>query len=147
MSKRTEILGIKNSGPYEKHSKFKTHTASDYFSGISAMPSRSNPNVPSKAKRKTASVLKGKRKRSQRVANSKVKKSALSQTSQALRQNAPLSRKKARKMGKKDGYAKQRQELEKYLESEIEMKDLNGEEVAQEAEKVEEQKAEKMDID
>ncbi|KAI4195025.1 MAG: hypothetical protein LQ350_007441 [Teloschistes chrysophthalmus] len=111
------------------------------------MPSRSNPNVPTKAKRKTASVLKGKRKHSQRLANSKVKKSNPSQTSQALRQNAPLSRKKARKMGKKDGYVKQRKELEKYLESEIEMKDLISDEVAQEVDKLAGQKAEKMEID
>ncbi|KAI4096991.1 MAG: hypothetical protein L6R37_006879 [Teloschistes peruensis] len=140
MSKGTDIIGIDDNSSYEEYSILEAH-------GFPAMPSRSNPNVPTKAKRKTASVLKGKRKHSQRLASSKVKKTAVSRTSQALRQNAPLSRKKARKMGKKDGYAKQRQELKKYLESEIEMKDLIGEEVAQEADKVAGQKAEKMEID
>ncbi|KAI4248178.1 MAG: hypothetical protein LQ352_005997 [Teloschistes flavicans] len=111
------------------------------------MPSRSNPNVPSKAKRKTASVLKSKRKHTQHLAKSKIDKTAAPRTSQALRQNAPLSRKKARKMSKKDGYAKQRKELEKYLESEIEMRDLDGKEVTQKADNVAGQKAGRMEID
>lgn len=50
-------------------------------------------------------------------------------------------------MSKKDGYAKQRKELEKYLESEIEMRDLDGKEVTQKADNVAGQKAGRMEID
>ncbi|KAI4265895.1 MAG: hypothetical protein L6R38_009109 [Xanthoria sp. 2 TBL-2021] len=88
------------------------------------MPSRSNPNMPSKAKRKTASVLKNKRKNNQRLASNKVSKQTVPRTSQALRQAAPLSGKKARKLMKKKGYTQQRKELEQYLEAEVEMKDI-----------------------
>ncbi|KAL8780065.1 MAG: hypothetical protein Q9213_006655 [Squamulea squamosa] len=68
------------------------------------MPSRSNPNMPSKAKRKTAGVLKSKRKNNQRL----------------------VSAKKARKLMRKKGYTQQRKELQQYLEAEIEMKDVDG---------------------
>ncbi|KAL8727645.1 MAG: hypothetical protein Q9181_005628 [Wetmoreana brouardii] len=93
------------------------------------MPSRSNPNVPSKSKRKTASALKSKRKHTQRLVASKVSKTAAPRTSQALRQSAPLSRKKARKLEKKEGYIAQRKrdELEKYLEKDVDMRDLDAE--------------------
>ncbi|KAL8949350.1 MAG: hypothetical protein Q9222_004536 [Ikaeria aurantiellina] len=90
------------------------------------MPSRSNPNVPSKAKRKAASVLKSKRKHTQRLANSKITKQAAPRTSQAIRQRAPLSRKKARKVMKKEGYAQQRKELEDYLGADVDMRDVGG---------------------
>ncbi|KAL8765781.1 MAG: hypothetical protein Q9209_007245 [Squamulea sp. 1 TL-2023] len=90
------------------------------------MPSRSNPNMPSKAKRKTAGVLKSKRKSNQRLVNDKISKQTVPRTSQALRQAAPLSAKKARKMMKKKGYIQQRKELEQYLEADIEMKDVDG---------------------
>ncbi|KAI4243019.1 MAG: hypothetical protein L6R40_003710 [Gallowayella cf. fulva] len=90
------------------------------------MPSRSNPNMPSKAKRKTASVLTSKRKNNQRLVNNKISKQITPRTSQALRQAAPLSRKKARKLMKKGGYDQQRKELEQFLEAEVEMKDLDG---------------------
>ncbi|KAL8685287.1 MAG: hypothetical protein Q9218_007859 [Villophora microphyllina] len=111
------------------------------------MPSRSNPNVPSKAKRKTAGVLKSKRKHTQRLTNSKANKTAIPRTSQALRQSAPLSGKKARKMNKKEGYAKQRKELERYLESEVEMRDLDAEAVSKAKNMESGQKAGEMDVD
>ncbi|KAL8913727.1 MAG: hypothetical protein Q9172_007224, partial [Xanthocarpia lactea] len=81
--------------------------------------------MPSKAKRKTASVLKSKRKNSQRLASNKISKQTVPRTSQALRQAAPLSGKKARKLMKKRGYTQQRKEMEQYLEAEVEMKDLD----------------------
>ncbi|KAL8696667.1 MAG: hypothetical protein Q9224_002676 [Gallowayella concinna] len=90
------------------------------------MPSRSNPNVPTKIKRKTASVLKSKRKNNQRLARNKISKPSTPRTSQALRQAAPLSGKKARKLMKKAGHDRQRKDLEQYLEAEVEMKDLDG---------------------
>ncbi|KAL9604661.1 MAG: hypothetical protein Q9219_000381 [cf. Caloplaca sp. 3 TL-2023] len=94
------------------------------------MPSRSNPNVPSKYKRKTASVLKNKRKHIKRLAASDnvamVSKRTAPRTSQAIRQSAPLSRKKARKLEKKEAYTRQRKELEKYLEADFEMRDVEG---------------------
>ncbi|KAL8968250.1 MAG: hypothetical protein Q9183_002554, partial [Haloplaca sp. 2 TL-2023] len=89
------------------------------------MPSRSNPNVPSKSKPKTAKVLKNKRKNTQRLANSKINKNSVPRTSQALRQNAALSRKKARKLDKKGGYASKRRELERFMEAEVEMRDVD----------------------
>ncbi|KAL8849855.1 MAG: hypothetical protein Q9221_005193 [Calogaya cf. arnoldii] len=82
--------------------------------------------MPSKAKRKTASVLKNKRKNNQRLARNKISKQTVPRTSQALRQAAPLSGKKARKLMKKSGYTQQRKELEQYLEAEVEMKDIDG---------------------
>ncbi len=94
------------------------------------MASRSNPNTPAKSRRKTAGVLKSKRKHLQRLAtadkNRKISKQSVPRTSQALRQAAPLSRKKARKLDKKGGYTKQREDLEKFLETEVEMRDFNG---------------------
>ncbi|KAL8736802.1 MAG: hypothetical protein Q9166_000168 [cf. Caloplaca sp. 2 TL-2023] len=82
--------------------------------------------MPSKAKRKTASVIKSKRKNNQRLENNKVSKQTVPRTSQALRQAAPLSRKKARKLMKKDGYTQQRKAVDQFLEAEVEMKDLDG---------------------
>ncbi|KAL8920669.1 MAG: hypothetical protein Q9208_006151 [Pyrenodesmia sp. 3 TL-2023] len=94
------------------------------------MASRSNPNTPAKSRRKTAGVLKSKRRHLQRLTTAqrdqKISKQNIPRTSQALRQAAPLSRKKARKLDKKGGYTRQREELEKLLESEVEMKDLDG---------------------
>ncbi|KAI4139369.1 MAG: hypothetical protein L6R39_006325 [Caloplaca ligustica] len=93
------------------------------------MPSRSNPNTPSKFKRKTAGVLKSKRKNIQRLAtankSNRISKKHVPRTSQALRQTAPLSRKKERKLVKKEGYARQRKDLEKYLEADVDMTDLD----------------------
>ncbi|KAI4230335.1 MAG: hypothetical protein L6R36_000146 [Xanthoria steineri] len=90
------------------------------------MASRSNPNMPSKAKRKAASVLKNKRKNNQRLASNKITKQTVPRTSQALRQVAPLSGKKARKLMKKKGYTQQRKELEQYLAAEVQMKDVDA---------------------
>ncbi|KAL9010613.1 MAG: hypothetical protein Q9173_004467 [Seirophora scorigena] len=94
------------------------------------MPSRSNPNTPTKFKRKTAGVLKSKRKHAQHLAliskGNKIGKPVVPRTSQALRQSAPLSRKKARKLDKKEGYTRRRKELERYLEADVEMKDLDA---------------------
>ncbi|KAL8715809.1 MAG: hypothetical protein Q9220_000476 [cf. Caloplaca sp. 1 TL-2023] len=90
------------------------------------MPSRSNPNVPSKSKRKAASVLKSKRKNTQRLVNNKITKKAVPRTSQAIRQAAPLSGKRARKVMKKGGYAQQRKEAEEYLGADVDMKDLDA---------------------
>ncbi|KAL8763306.1 MAG: hypothetical protein Q9184_000862 [Pyrenodesmia sp. 2 TL-2023] len=94
------------------------------------MASRSNPNTPARSRRKTAGILKSKRKHIQRLTTAhrdqKISKQNVPRTSQALRQAASLSRKKARKLDRNGGYARQREELEKFLESEVEMKDLDG---------------------
>lgn len=37
-----------------------------------------------------------------------------------------MSRKKARKVDKKEGYARQRKDLEQFLAAEVEMRDLDG---------------------
>lgn len=84
------------------------------------MPSRSNPNTPTSLKPKTARTLKSKRQNAQRLARSKITKPT-PRTSQAIRQAAPLSRKKARKLDKKIGHARHRA-MEKA--GEVEMKDL-----------------------
>ena len=86
------------------------------------MPSRSNPNTPSSQKRKTASTLKTKRLHTQRLARNKITKPT-PRTSQALRQAAPLSKKKARKLEKKLGFAKRR-EMEAM--GGVEMKDVDS---------------------
>ena len=85
------------------------------------MPSRSNPNTPSSRKPKTARVLKSKRQHTQRLAANKITKPT-ARTSQALRQSAPISNKKARKLEKKIGYAKKRAMEEA---REVEMKDID----------------------
>ncbi|KAL8904108.1 MAG: hypothetical protein Q9207_003499 [Kuettlingeria erythrocarpa] len=111
------------------------------------MASRSNPNTPAKSRRKTVGVLKSKRKHLQRLATAnkerKISKQSVPRTSQALRQAAPLSRKKARKLDKKGGYTKQREELEKFLDTEVEMRDFNGETVK---EKDEQNRAEEEEM-
>ena len=86
------------------------------------MPSRSNPNTPSSQKRKTASVLKSKRRHTQRLAHNKITKPT-PRTSQAIRRAAPLSNKKARKVEKKIGFARKRK-LEEDMR-EVEMKDVD----------------------
>lgn len=100
------------------------------------MPSRSNPNMPTKLKRKTASTLKSKRKHIKYLSTAgnkaKVSKNAIPRTSQGLRQAASLSRKKARKLEKKEGYTTQRKELGKMLEADVEMRDMEGKEGAKE---------------
>ena len=83
------------------------------------MPSLSNPNTPSSRKPKGARVLKSKRQHSQRLASNKITKPT-PHTSQAIRKAAPLSRKKARKLDKKIGFAKKRAMEET---GEVEMKD------------------------
>ena len=84
------------------------------------MPSRSNPNTPTSQKPKTARVLKSKRRNTQRLTRNKITKPT-PRTSQAIRQTAPLSKKKARKVDKKIGYAKKRAMEEA---GEVEMKDV-----------------------
>ncbi len=84
------------------------------------MPSRSNPNTPSSLRPKTARTIRSKRQNTQRIARNKITKPA-PRTSQAIRKAAPLSRKKARKLDKRIGYAKQRA-MEKT--GEVEMKDV-----------------------
>ena len=69
---------------------------------------------------KTARPLKSKRQQTQRLAQGKITKPT-PRTSQALRKAAPLSRKKAKKLGKKIGYAKKRAMEEA---GEVEMKDV-----------------------
>lgn len=88
------------------------------------MPSLFNPNTPSSSKRKSAHVLKAKRQSRQRQAHNKVTKQLPARTSQALRKSAPLSKKKARKLERKRGYAKQREELSEYFLADVEMKDV-----------------------
>ncbi|CAF9907297.1 MAG: hypothetical protein HETSPECPRED_007093 [Heterodermia speciosa] len=88
------------------------------------MPSRSNPNTPSSQKRKTASVLKSKRRHTQRLAHNKITKPT-PRTSQAIRRAAPLSNKKARKLEKKTAFARKRK-LEEEM-GEVEMKDVDKE--------------------
>ncbi len=85
------------------------------------MPSRSNPNTPSSRKPKTARTLKSKRQNTQRLAANKITKPT-PRTSQAIRKAAPLSRKKARKVDKKIGYAKKREMQEA---GEVIMKDVD----------------------
>ena len=84
------------------------------------MPSTSNPNTPTASKGRAAAATKNKRKHTRRLATaSRVAKKP--QTSQQLRQAAPLSRKKARKLEKKEGYARQRM---MQATGEVEMKDV-----------------------
>lgn len=85
------------------------------------MPSRSNPNTPTSLKPKSARTLKSKRQQTQRLANNKITKPTTPRTSQAIRKAAPLSRKKARKVEKKIGYAKKRAMEDA---GEVEMKDV-----------------------
>ncbi len=109
------------------------------------MPSRSNPNTPSSLKRKTASKLQSKRQRSQRLAHNKVTKPT-PRTSQALKQAAPLSNKRARKLGKKVGSAQKRKMEEM---GEVEMKDADTVEKKRAEEKLKNSEAPegKMELD
>lgn len=75
------------------------------------MPSRSNPNTPASSKRKTARTLKTKRQNTQRLTHNKITKPT-PRTSQALRRAAPLSRKKARKVERQEGFARKRRMAE-----------------------------------
>lgn len=115
------------------------------------MASRSNPNTPAKLRRKTAGVLKSKRRHIQRLTtankDNKAGKHSVPRTSQALRQAAPLSRKKARKLGKKGGYTRQREEMEKFLESEVEMKDIDEKGARAKKDVVQEKGVEEMQVD
>ena len=86
------------------------------------MPSRSNPNTPSSFRPKAARTIRSKRQNTQRIARDKITKPA-PRTSQAIREAAPLSRKKARKLDKKIGYARQRA-MEQT--GEVEMKDVEA---------------------
>lgn len=86
------------------------------------MPSRSNPNTPSSRRPKAARTIRSKRQNTQRIARDKITKPA-PRTSQAIRKAAPPSRKKARKLDKKIGYAKQRAMEET---GEVEMKDVEA---------------------
>ena len=88
-------------------------------------------------------MLKNKRKSTQRLAN----KNSVPRTSQALRQNAALSRKKARKLDKKGGYARQRKELEQFLEAEVEMRDVNEEATKTSVDAKAAKAVEKMEVD
>ncbi len=109
------------------------------------MPSRSNPNTPSSLKRKTASKLQSKRQRTQRLAHNKVTKPT-PRTSQALKQSAPLSKKRARKLEKKVGFAQERR-MEEI--GDVEMKDVDAGEKKRVEEKLEIVGApeEKMNLD
>ena len=69
---------------------------------------------------KAARPLKSKRQETKRLAKSKITKPT-PRTSQALRKAAPLSRKKAKKVEKKIGYARRRAMEEA---GEVEMKDV-----------------------
>ena len=86
------------------------------------MPSRSNPNIPSASKRKTAHTLKTKRQNAQRLAHNRITKPT-AKTSQALRRAAPLSRKKAKKLERNAGFARRRKMEEM---GEVEMRDVDG---------------------
>ena len=88
------------------------------------MPSRSNPNTPSALKRKTASVLKSKRRNTQRLAQNRITKPT-PRTSQAIRKAAAPSKKKAHKLERKIGYARKRK-MEEEL-GEVEMRDIENE--------------------
>ena len=113
------------------------------------MPSRSNPNTPSASKRKTAHTLKTKRQNTQRLNRNKITKPTPT-TSQALRRAAPLSRKKAKKMERKEGFARRRRMEEM---GEVEMRDVGGAEEKKEKVVEEERKnellpaEEKMEVD
>ena len=107
------------------------------------MPSASNPNMPTSLKPKTARILKFKRQNTQRIAASKVTK-ATPRTSQAIRKAAPLSRKKARKLDRKMGYAKKRMMEEA---GEVEMKDVDDVKGGRRMSKAELAEDDKMKID
>lgn len=107
--------------------------------------------MPTSRKPKTARTLKSKRQNTQRLAANKISKPT-PRTSQALRQAAPLSRKKAKKLDKKIGFAKKRA-LEEA--GEVEMKDVGDTKAGRRAAKAEarekegkgEGEEEKMEVD
>ncbi|KAL9126814.1 MAG: hypothetical protein Q9217_004188 [Psora testacea] len=82
------------------------------------MPSRSNPNTPKSLKPRTSHIAKIIRQRKQRTTKD------IPRTSQAIRKAAPLSRKKARKMDRKLGYARKRALEEALRAGEVDMRDL-----------------------
>lgn len=109
------------------------------------MPSRSNPNTPSSQRRKTAHQIKSKRKRTQRLVTSSRRVSSsggvakLPRTSQALRQTAPLSGKRKKKLEKKLGFDRARKEEEERKETageEVEMRDVDADKRKREYEEV-----------
>ena len=83
------------------------------------MPSHTNPNKPSTLKPRHVAATKAKRKRQSKRVNDSAPK-----TSQAIRKAAPLSKKKARKLEKKIGYARQRAVEEEFEKREVEMRDV-----------------------
>ncbi|MCJ1266095.1 hypothetical protein MMC22_005977 [Lobaria immixta] len=85
------------------------------------MPSRSNPNTPSSLKPKTARTLKTKRQKTQRIVRNRISKST-PRTSQAIRRAAAPSQKKARKLERKQRFARKRRMAEM---GEVEMKDVD----------------------
>lgn len=106
--------------------------------------------MPTSRKPKTARTLKSKRQNTQRLTANKITKPT-PRTSQALRQAAPLSRKKAKKLDKKIGYAKKRAMEEA---GEVEMKDVEDTKAGRRAAKAKasekegkEGQAEKMEVD
>lgn len=106
--------------------------------------------MPTSRKPKTARTLKSKRQNTQRLTANKITKPT-PRTSQALRQAAPLSRKKAKKLDKKIGYAKKRAMEEA---GEVEMKDVEDTKAGRRAAKAqargeegEEGQTEKMEVD
>ncbi|KAG8532741.1 uncharacterized protein KY384_002618 [Bacidia gigantensis] len=78
------------------------------------MPSHTNPNKPSKVKRqhKAAAKAKSRQRHGQRISKTLTP--------------APITKKKARKLDKKSGYAKQRALAQQLQESEVEMKDVGS---------------------
>ncbi len=101
--------------------------------------------MPTSRKPKGASALKSKRQNTQRLAANKITKPT-ARTSQAIRRAAPLSRKKARKVDKKIGYAKKRAMEEA---GEVEMKDVDDSKAARRAAKGKagDEEGEKMELD
>jgi hypothetical protein len=108
------------------------------------MAHRSNPNTPSASRRLSARKIKSKRVKGAVAGARRAEGGGIAKvprTSQALRQSAPLSKKKAKKLERQMGYDAKRKEEAEREKSEVEMKD-----VAEIGEK-NGKKVEKMEVD
>lgn len=108
------------------------------------MPSRANPNTPNSRKPKTASKLRTKRQKTQRILRNRVSKET--RTSQAIRRNAEPSRKKTRKLERKARYDEKRR-TEGIGEVEIVKERRRGKSDVQDDESKAREEGLEMDID
>ena len=109
------------------------------------MPSHTNPNTPSSAKPRRRAAQNAKRRRTakQRIAKS----NKTPRTSAAIRKAAPPSNKKARKLDRKMGYAKQRALEDEFERREVEMRDVKDTRKAESGKENLEEGEERMDVD